>query len=240
MSNIDVTKNAVPTKEQIELLKSLGSEEIASFLETFQNNAVDLNFILKNFGYLPKDFDCDVFINYLSHQNEKIRYWAVKNIGKSKSLKYLEMLIDRFKTEKSTSVKREYVSAIGRMKSKEAIPFLVSILKDDDPKIVAQAIRGLLVYKGEKNIDEILSNMINHENEMVRAVIFKEYMSNKKENPKKLSHSSVYDYLKNVVVNADVRDASSFLEDESIHLTFTMLLVVTLYHMYTNKTTKNC
>ena len=119
-----------------------------------------------------------------------------------------------------TTVRREAVSSIGRMRNKKGKKILFEILKDKDPKIVSQAIRGLLVFKGEEEVDENLKTLVNHENEMVRAVIYKEYFAVIKDKNSQ-PHTESYDYLKNVVVNADNIEAMKLLKDESIHLTFT-------------------
>ena len=222
MSSLNFNQRDIQQKEEVAFLKTLDEKEIANYLEQISHQVSSITSVLKSLGHLPKSFNYDIFVPYLKHQNEKVRYWAIKNIGKSKDLKYFLILREHFLNEKNTSVKRECVSAVGRMNCRDVIPFLVDTLKDSDPKIVAQAIRGLLVYKGEKQIDEILTPLIEHENEMVSAVISKEYSSKKTQSHiQKQPHSEVYDYLKNVVVNADVRDALKVLEDESIHLTFT-------------------
>jgi DNA modification methylase len=78
----------------------------------------------------------------------------------------------------------------------------------------------LLVFKGDDKVDNILKPLLNHENEMVRSVIYKEYFANQKDKNEQ-SHSESYDYLKNVVVNADTLEVMKLLKDESIHLTFT-------------------
>ena len=57
--------------------------------------------------------------------------------------------------------------------------------------------------------------------EMVRAAIYKEYFAQEKKKENVLPHAQTYDYLKNVVVNGDVREILEFVPDESIHLTFT-------------------
>jgi hypothetical protein len=97
---------------------------------------------------------------------------------------------------------------------------LIEILQDTDPKIVSQAIRGLLIFKGDKDVDENLKPLINHENEMVRMVIYKEFFATQKalcHQP----HTESYNYLKNVVVNGDTIETMRLLKEESIHLTFT-------------------
>jgi DNA modification methylase len=123
------------------------------------------------------------------------------------------------KHDNDTSVRREAISSIGRMRKEIVKPYLIEALKDNDPKVVCQAIRGLLVFKGN-GVDEELKNLINHENEMVRTVIYKEFFASQKTNSNQ-PHTESYNYLKNVVVNADTIETMKLLKDESIHLTFT-------------------
>lgn len=210
------------TKEKISYIKNTKDSEIYSCLQHYQDNLHDLLFIFENFGHLPKDFNYDLFLPYLTHKNDNIRYWAAKNIGKSKSEKYLKTLLNCAANEHSSMVKREVISSVGRMKSRLAIPYLTHMLGDPDPKIVAQVIRALLVFKGDPVTDNALSTLKEHENEMIRTVIHKEYFSNQS-NPSgnTQSHTMTYDYLKNVVVNADVREVLKLIPNECIHLTFT-------------------
>ena len=65
-----------------------------------------------------------------------------------------------------------------------------------------------------------LKKLKNHPNEMIQAVIRKEFQ---KITPKSdsLPHPVSPDYLKNVVVNGDVREVMEHVPDETIHLTFT-------------------
>jgi DNA modification methylase len=79
----------------------------------------------------------------------------------------------------------------------------------------------LLVFENDKEVEEHLRPLVNHENEMVRTVIYKEYFAKEKASNSVLPHAVTYNFLKNVVVNADVLEALKFVPDESVHLTFT-------------------
>jgi len=175
-------------------------------------------FILKYIGKLPQNFEGACFCYFLNHLNENVRYLAVKNIGKLQSLKYLSRLQQIAKEDESSIVRCEAVSAIGRMRNEKAIPFLLEVLNDNDPKIVCQAIRGLQVFNKEE-IKTKLKALINNENETVRSLISHDYFCTSKKD--KTPHSQSYEYLKNTVVNADVLDVLPLIRDESIHLTFT-------------------
>lgn len=77
------------------------------------------------------------------------------------------------------------------------------------------------MFKGQPQIDEALKPLVNHENETVRTVIYKEYFADKSKKKNALPHTETYEYLKNVVVNGDVRDVLHLVPEESVHLTFT-------------------
>ena len=66
-----------------------------------------------------------------------------------------------------------------------------------------------------------MKELINHENEIVRNVIYKEYFTEKKKKKSVLPHAETYPFLKNVVVNGDVLEVLKYVPEESIHLTFT-------------------
>ncbi|MCX8055024.1 MAG: DNA methyltransferase [Ignavibacteria bacterium] len=207
------------TKEYIKELKSKGNGAIGNLIKRFSDSS-SLIFILENLGQLPEDFDGRFLLDLLSHKHSTVRLWAIKSIGKLGKEEYLPILKQIATNDSDTNVRREAVSSIGRMRTKMGQSILIEILQDNDPKIVCQAIRGLLVFKGESIIDDSLKPLVNHENEMVRTIIYKEYFAeriNKNNQP----HIESYDYLKNVVVNADTIETMKLLKDESIHLTFT-------------------
>ena len=208
------------TRDDVVIAKQKGYEALAQLIKS-TNNSGDLVFILENIGSLPPSFNSQCFIDLLNHENKAVRLWAIKNLGKLKNVDLLQNFINTINTDESTEVKREAVSSIGRMRKEEIIPILISILDNTDPKIVCQAIRGLLVFKGRENVDTSLKNLIHHENEMVVSVIKREYFAEQNTEKSKQPHCETYPFLENVVVNGDVRDVLKLVPDESIHLTFT-------------------
>jgi len=207
------------TKEYITELKCRGNGEIAALVKT-QRDVGSIVFILEGLGRLPEDFQADFLYDLLSHNHSQVRLNAVKNIGKLNGKSDTRPLISLYKTETDTNVRREIVSSIGRQRKETNKPVLFKFLEDEDPKIVCQAIRGLLVFEKDKKIEDHLKPLINHQNEMVRTVIYKEYFAREKQ-PDDMPHTETYDFLKNVVVNADVLKALKYVPDESVHLTFT-------------------
>ena len=187
------------------------------------DNPSDKNLIatLEDLGYLPNGFQGGFLFNLLDHNNPKVRFLAAKNIAKLNQTKSLEPLWNAFRKENDTGVRREIVSAIGRLRRPQNKPYLFDILQDDDPKVVCQAIRGLLVYTDDVLVERKLKPLLDHENETVRTVIYKEYFAEKTKKENELPHPETYDYLKNVVVNADVREVLLNVPNESVHLTFT-------------------
>jgi DNA modification methylase len=208
------------TKEYITELKHRGNSDIANLVNA-QRDVGAIVFILENLGQLPSDFHADFLYALLNHNHAQVRLNAVKNIGKLNGKSDTEPLLALYRREIDTGVRREIVSSIGRQRKYANKSMLYDFLNDEDPKIVCQAIRGLLVFENDKEIEEHLKPLVNHENEMVRTVIYKEYFAKEKSKKDALPHAETYDFLKNVIVNADVLEALKFVPDESVHLTFT-------------------
>ncbi len=208
------------TKEYITELKHRGNLELTNFI-TSQRDVGNINFILKNLGQLPNNFNADFLYKLLEHKHSQVRLNAVKNIGKLKNSLNIKSLYSLYQNETDTNVKREIVSSIGRQRKIENKQLLFDFLTDIDPKIVCQAIRGLLVFEEDKEVEDHLKSLINHENEMVRTIIYKQFFSKEKTGTHAQVHTETFDFLKNVVVNADVLEALKYVPDESVHLTFT-------------------
>jgi len=208
------------TKKYISELKNRGNGEIA-ILANSCKDAGTINFILENLGKLPENFDGDFLYNFLEHKSSSVRLNAIKNIGKLSEKINANILYELYKKENDTNVKREIVSSVGRQRKCLNKPLLYKFLADNDPKIVCQAIRGLLVFEKDKDVAAHLKPLLNHENEMVRTIIYKEFFAKDTIRENSQPHTETYDFLKNVIVNADVLKALKYVPDESVHLTFT-------------------
>jgi len=222
MANFFPSKNTSPaiTKEYITELKIRGNGDITALINS-QRDVSSIIYILESLGHLPEHFEIDILYKLLKHNHPLVRLNAVKNIAKLPNYSDAILLYSYYKKEEDTSVRREIVSAIGRQRRYENKPLLFSLLNDPDPKIICQAIRSLLVFENDDDVEEQLRPLINHENEMVRNVIYKQYFAKDKKTEKVMPHAMTYDFLKNIVVNADVMDALKYVPDESVHLTFT-------------------
>jgi len=184
------------------------------------SSSYEARVILENLGRLPRDFDGEVLTPFLSDSIRDTRYWAVKNLGKLEDIRFLHQLSEVATGDKSSIVRREAVSAIGRMRNKRAIPTLVKFLRDDDPNVVLQAMRALLVFKSHERVKECLLDLRDHPNEQIQYVLNMEFTSKPTISDYGMHHESP-DYMKNVVVEGDTREVMKLLPDGCIHLTFT-------------------
>ncbi|MCY3797901.1 MAG: DNA methyltransferase [Chloroflexi bacterium] len=184
------------------------------------SSSLEARVILENLGRLPKDFDGEVLIPFLSDAIRDTRYWAVKNLGKLENVHFLHRLSEVALSDQSSIVRREAVSAIGRMRNKRAIPTLVRFLQDDDPTVVLQAIRGLLVFKTHDRVRDCLRSLEDHPNEQIQYVLQSEFEPKPAISDYGMHYESP-DYMKNVVVEGDTREVMKLLPDGCIHLTFT-------------------
>lgn len=192
-------------------------KELNHFLKT--STVSDLLKLLKNFGYINKEFDYQPLLSALKHSNDKIRSLIIKNLAKSKDTSLINLYEDIVNSDKSNDVKKEAVSAIGRTRNEKVIPILTKYLKHKNPEIVLQAIRGLLVFKTNLEVSTNLKKLNKHKNEIVRKVINIEF--GEKKTSKKNDQVNSPSFLKNLAVHGDVLQILKNVPEESVHLTFT-------------------
>lgn len=205
-------------KELIDELKN-NTQALLSFLQN-QNDGT-IVYVLEKLGRLENGYSKEPLLNLLNNQNENIRALSIKNLAKMGDISLLPTFIKHAHSDESTEVRRESVSAVGRLRNEKAIPVLIGFLKDNDPKVVMQAIRGLLVFANRPDIKQELKKLLNHPNELIKEVINKEvngfsYTSNSSQ-----KHDEFPSFLRNTVVQGDVQEALKYVPDESVHLTFT-------------------
>lgn len=207
------------TKDQLLELKKNNLKKLYSLLKRNEDNK-EIIFILKNLGHLPENFDGSILIPLIYSKNKDVRFWAIKNIGKTQDLKYLEILSKIATNDDYSIIRREAVSSIGRMRLPQSKPILIKLLDDKDPKVILQAIRGLLVFKKNISVKNALIKLADHPNETIQSVIRREFF--KKESSISIQpHPLSPDFLKNTVVKGDVLEILQYVPAESIHLTFT-------------------
>ena len=204
----------------IEELKN-NSDIFSSFLQR-QNNSTII-YVLGKLGRIENSNSKVPLLKLLKNSDNNIRVLAIKNLAKIGDVELLSVFAQYAQSDNSTSVRREAVSAIGRMRAENAIPVLNNFLDDQDPKVVMQAILGLLPFSYKDEVKSSLNKLLYHPNEMIREVIDKEMNKSGIKNRTGItqSHSRYPDFLKNIVVHGDVERIIKYVPDESIHLTFT-------------------
>jgi len=189
-----------------------------SFLQN-QNDGT-IVYVLEKLGRLENGYSKDPLLNLLNNQNENIRALSLKNLAKLLDVSLLPVFTKYAGNDESTEVRREAVSAIGRLRNERAIPTLIKFLTDSDPKVVMQAIRGLLVFANRPDIKQELEKLLNHPNELIKEVINKEVNGFSYKSNSTQRHDE-FPPFKNTVVHGDVQEALKYVPDESVHLTFT-------------------
>lgn len=204
--------------ELIDRLKN-DPKAFSSFIQN-QNDGIII-YVLEKLGRLENSYSKEPLLNLLNHVNENVRGLSIKNLAKLEDVNLLSTFIKYANEDKSTSVRREAVSAIGRLRNEKTIPVLITLLKDRDPKVVMQAIRGLLVFSYKENVKNELKKLLNHPNELIREVINKEINGVQYQSRDRQKHDEFPEFLRNTVVHGDVQEIIKYVPDESVHLTFT-------------------
>lgn len=181
-------------------------------------NSKDLVRYLQNIGGKASG---EEFLSLLIHKNSNVRFWAVKNLGKLQNTKYLSALAKTARIDPSSKVRREAVSSIGRIRDRSTNRTLFSFLRDDDPKVVMQAIRALIPRNDDPTVAEQLAKLEHHPNEMIQDMLHRENSKQQKTRKRDYSPTKSPEFMRDVVVHGDVRDALKLVPDESIHMTFT-------------------
>ena len=109
--------------------------------------------------------------------------------------------------ETNTFARREAVSALGRLKTPKAISILKRFLADSDPKVILQALRGLLYFRDREDVRNFLTPLCEHPNELIREHAIRELNGQRRDKSKVSDHAMSPDALKNVIVCADVGEA---------------------------------
>ena len=126
--------------------------------------------------------------------------------------------------EASTVEKKEAMSSIGRKRNPRLKPILFKYTGDRNPEIAMQAIRGLLVFRRDPDVQDYLVALCDHPNDMIRDVVrqeVQEAQGSGEPAPRLGAHADSPDFMKDAVVHGDAQEILKLAPDESIHLTFT-------------------
>jgi DNA modification methylase len=175
---------------------------------------------LRKVGKVNTQFkNYDIFITSYKSESENLRFEIVKTLSKITDINLLPFYKKIIYTEKVSDIRREIVSAIGRLRSKKTIQILIDLLKDDDPNVVLQAMRGLLVFKEDPLALKELKKLNSHPNEIVKLVIENELVSSVVTQSD--NHAEVDVKLKNKIVKGDSLNILKKINNNTFHLTFT-------------------
>lgn len=207
--------------EQARRLKNAGHyTEIACLLTRYSDEPI-LRGLLECLGRIPEDFPREPLLNLLRHSNPSIRVLATKNLAKLKDLSLRLRLFRVAQEDTDSFVRREAVSSLGRMRRPEVVPLLCECLRDEDPKVVLQALRGLLYFRERPEVQKAIDALRLHPNELIQSALRSFERPDASGSVGRLSHPHSPFYLRNLLINADVRKILPSIPDESIHLTFT-------------------
>ncbi len=121
----------------------------------------------------------------------------------------------------STVEKKEAMASIGRKRDPHLKPILIKYTGDVNPEIAMQAIRGLLVFRRDPDVQAYLAALCDHPNDMIRDVIQQEVNGMRAPAVSGGAHADSPDFMKDVVVHGDVLETLRHVPDGSVHLTFT-------------------
>lgn len=178
-------------------------------------------FLLERLGRIENKEIKFSLLSMIRSKSESVRALSVKNLAKLDDISLLNIFLNLAKNDSSTFVRRESVSAIGRLRDEKAIPILIELLTDNDPKVVMQALRGLLVFSKNNFVKNEISKLITHPNELINEIVKKEMKDVSSKSKKIDRHDKFPEFLKNTSVLGDTLDVLPNVPDESVHLTFT-------------------
>ncbi len=194
---------------------------LESLTRADQMSAREITETLKRLGRLPPNADPLPLLSLATHPDEDVRLLAVKNLAKLKDVTLLSHLATLAHEESSTRVRREVISAIGRLRHPTIKPHLLEALRDPDPKVVLQAIRGLLPFREEAEVHAHLQALRDHPSELIRKALDGIFFRSGERREQRCPHPHSPAWMHNKLVNADVIEALRHAPDESVHLTFT-------------------
>ena len=206
-------------KNQVNDLKN-NPKALLSFLQNQGDSTII--YVLERLGKLKNGYSKKPLLSLLKSDNETVRALVAKNLAKIGDISLLDTFAHFSRWDTSTEVRREFVSAIGRLRSEKAIPILIQSLSDKDPKVVMQAIRGLFIFSDHNQVKKELSKLLKHPNELIKEIIDQKV---KKVNKARYSSKDSYNQspvcLRNTIVQGDVIEILRYVPNESVHLTFT-------------------
>lgn len=166
----------------------------------------------------------DILIDlFKKTEYDDIKILIIKRLGSLRESSFVSFFDSIVKSCKSQKVRKEAVSSIGRLRDFEtAKKYLKNYLKDSNPEIVLQSIRGLIVFRNNDDIFKLLMETYETSgNEIITKTLEREFNIVEYDYDTKSNHPLVDEKLKNKVIHCDVRETLKVIDRNSIHLTFT-------------------
>lgn len=199
---------------EIEQLKQ-NETDFYNYVNSIPDNHII--YLLEKLWKLNNDWLINPLLFLINHNNEKVRISSLKNLAKIQNPALVQTYTKIIRTDKSSSVRREAVSAIWRQRSEANIHLLIELLKDNDPKVVMQSIRWLLKFTHIKDVKDNLIKLQSHPNEQIKEVIHNQFLAERKQ----IDDNPLSKNLENIVIHWDVLENIRKIPNWSIHLTFT-------------------
>lgn len=184
----------------------------------------DLLRTIKEVNVIQDNLLSKELINMFEKYNDTdIRIAILKKLSSVKGNEYISFFDKIINGNYAEKVRKEATSAMGRRRDIDiALEYLLKYLNDENPEIILQSLRGLLVFKKDSEIKNEIEKLFNTtSNEIIRNIISNEFKLETLDFDSRKSHVEVNDLYKNKVVNGDVLDVLKEVEKNSFHLTFT-------------------
>ncbi|HJU45828.1 MAG TPA: HEAT repeat domain-containing protein [Chitinophagaceae bacterium] len=159
--------------QQIKLLEQLAAIDIDNmphlphWLQS--SNEYVIQFALKLADIYQQIYVNDIVITCLSSNNEKIRYQAIKTLGRIAQETTADALKERYYKETSSN-KLEIIKQLAIIGTSDDLPFLTDRLKEEDESLILEAGRAIMTASGknwqimeEKKISESIFKQIKYE-----------------------------------------------------------------------------
>jgi DNA modification methylase len=162
-----------------------------------------------------------MLLDLLSSPNPNLRLLVAKNLGKSGNPSYIAQLTAVAESDGSALVRRECVSAIGRIGTEEAIPALMKFLNDADSRIVVQAMRGLVRFRDLPDVGRALRQRAEESEDEVISEFAHVILDSQRDTRRPPVHNGFTSQFANTLVRGDCREVLRRIPDNVLHLSFT-------------------
>jgi DNA modification methylase len=152
--------------------------------------------------------------------SQKARLEALQLLARDKDIDLIPVFKYLLETDSSTLVRREAMSALGRLRQNSLKELFKEYLSNQDSKIALQALRALLPITTDSEISSLLEPLRDHESEVIRGAVDKILEKKNTSRKTKVNELNREPYY-NLSIQGDALNTLKKLPDGLIHLTFT-------------------